>query len=306
MAMRARSQRWASGGVNALPRAGSAGIALGLLAYALFGVHDAAIKWLVATVPVPEVVFVRSVAVFAACLALGRRGLLERAAATPLKMPLLFRGLLTLSAWLCYFTAARSLSLAELLSLYFAAPLMVTLLASPLLGERVGAGRWSAVLVGFLGVMVVTDPWGVPLSLPTLLVLFAAAQWGYGVILMRQIARREPSLVQLTYLNGVFLVGSGIACAFAWRMPDGAEWALLAGVALFGGLGQFALFEAARRAPAAVMATVEYTSLLWAFLLGWLIWADVPTTSVFAGAALILFAGLLLVLAERRAGRLAG
>lgn len=280
------------------------GVALGLLAYALFSVHDAAIKLLVATLPVPEVVFVRSVVILAVCLAIGRRVLLERVAATPMKWPLLFRGVLTLCAWLCYFTAARSLTLAKLLSLYFAAPLIVTLLASPLLGERVGPARWGAVLVGFAGVMVVTDPWGVRLSLPTLLVLAAASMWGYGVILMRRIARRERSLVQIAYISFVFVLGAGIAASFDWRMPDAREWALLALVSLFGGLGQFALFEAARHAAAAVMATVEYTSLLWAFLLGWLIWGDVPSAGVFGGAALILLSGALLVRAERRVRRL--
>ena len=302
-----RIPRWARGHVNARPfvppgrmSAGAFGIALGVLAYALFGVHDAAIKWLVASVPVWEVVFVRSLAVFVACLALGRRALVEDALATPLKGPLLFRGLITLSAWICYFTAARALTLAQLLCLYFAAPLMVTILAAPLLGERVTRGRWAAVLVGFAGVLVATDPWGVPFSLPTALVLLAAALWGYGVILMRQIARRERSLLQITYLNAVFLVGSGLGCLFDWRTPDAGQLVLLLGVALFGGLGQFSLFEAARRAPASVIATVEYSSLLWAFVLGYLIWGDIPGLSVCAGGALILGAGLLLVAVERR------
>lgn len=298
-----RIPRRGAGGVNARApiAAGSVGIGLGLLAYALFGVHDATIKWLVADVPVVQVVFIRSVAVFAACLAIGRRGLVERAVATPLKMPLLLRGLITLCAWVCYFTAARSLTLAQLLCLYFAAPLMVTVLASPLLGERVSGGRWAAVLVGFSGVLVATDPWGVPFSVATALVLLAATLWGYGVILMRQIARRESSLLQITYINAVFLVGSGIGCAFVWRPPTASQLALLAGVALFGGVGQFSLFESARRAPAAVLATVEYSSLLWAFVLGYLIWGDIPSASVFAGGGLILAAGLLLVTAERGA-----
>jgi drug/metabolite transporter (DMT)-like permease len=298
-----RIPRPGGGGVNArLPVAASTlGIGLGLLAYALFGVHDATIKWLVADMPVVQVVFLRSVAVFAACLALGRRGLAERAVATPLKMALLFRGLLTLCAWVCYFTAARSLTLAQLLCLYFAAPLIVTVLASPLLGERVSGGRWAAVLVGFLGVLVATDPWGVPFSLPTALVLLAAAFWGYGIILMRQIARRESSLLQITYINAVFLVGSGISCAFDWHTPDAAQLALLGAVALLGGLGQFSLFEAARSAPAAILATAEYSSLIWAFVLGYLIWGDIPAAPIFAGGGLILSAGLLLVAVERRA-----
>jgi drug/metabolite transporter (DMT)-like permease len=300
--MRSRIPGHARGGVNAaapMP-AGALGIVLGILAYALFGVHDASIKWLVADMPVVQVVFLRSLAVFLACLALGRRELVERAVATPLKGMLLFRGLITLCAWICYFTAARSLALAQLLCLYFAAPLMVTVLAVPLLDERVTAGRWAAVLVGFAGVLVATDPWGVPFSLAAALVLLAAALWGYGVILMRQIARRESSLLQITYLNAVFLVGSGIGCAFDWRPPDARQALLLLGVALFGGLGQFSLFEAARRTPASVLATVEYSSLLWAFVLGYLIWGDVPSAAVFAGAALILSAGSLLVAVERR------
>ncbi|MGH7213111.1 MAG: DMT family transporter, partial [Acetobacteraceae bacterium] len=292
------SRRMGSG-VNALSPA-ALGIALGVLAYALFGVHDATIKWLVADLPVVQVVFIRSAAVFAACLAFGRRRLLERALATSLKGPLLFRGFITFCAWICYFTAARSLTLAQLLCLYFAAPLMVTVLAAPLLGERVGAGRWAAVLIGFVGVLVATDPWGVPFSLATALVLIAAALWGYGVILMRQIARRESSLLQIAYINAVFLVGSGISCAFIWQRPDASQLALLLGVALFGGIGQFALFESARRAPAAVLATVEYSSLLWAFVLGYLIWGDIPPPAVFAGGAVILLAGIVLVTVERR------
>ncbi len=297
--MRVRISRRMAGGVNALSPA-ALGIVLGVLAYALFGVHDATIKWLVADLPVVQVVFIRSAAVFAACLALGRRRLLERALATPLKGPLLFRGFITFCAWICYFTAARSLTLAQLLCLYFAAPLMVTVLAAPLLGERVGAGRWAAVLIGFAGVLVATDPWGVPFSVATALVLIAAGLWGYGVILMRQIARRESSLLQIAYINAVFLVGSGIGCVFVWQRPDASQLALLLGVALFGGVGQFALFEAARRAPAAVLATVEYSSLLWAFVLGYLIWGDIPRPAVFAGGAVILLAGVVLVTVERR------
>lgn len=297
--MRLGIPRRAGAGVNVLSP-GALGIALGIGAYALFGVHDATIKWLVAEVPVVQVVFIRSVAVFAACLAIGRRKLLERAVATPLKGPLLFRGVITLAAWVCYFTAARSLTLAQLLCLYFAAPLIVTLLASPLLGERVGAGRWAAVSIGFLGVLVATDPWGVPFSRATALVLLAAALWGYGVILMRQIARHESSLLQITYLNAVFLAGAGIGSALVWQTPDFNELALLMLVAVFGGIGQFALFESARRAPAAVLATVEYTSLLWAFVLGFLIWGDIPRPAVFAGGGLIVTAGAVLVLTERR------
>jgi drug/metabolite transporter (DMT)-like permease len=279
------------------------GIGLGALAYALFSVHDASIKWLVASLPVWQVLFFRSATIVIGCLAIGRSQLIERSLRTKLKVPLLLRGLLTLAAWLCYYSAARSMPLAQLLSLYFAAPLIVTVLAVPILGERVTAGRWATVAIGFAGILLATDPFGVRASLATGLVLSAAAMWGYGIILMRQIARRESSMLQMLYGNVIFLVPTAIACTVGWQTPSLGQLGLLLTVGVLGGLAQFALFEGCRHAPASVMATVEYTALLWAFILGYAIWGDVPVPSVFVGAALILLAGLLLVTMERRKAR---
>jgi drug/metabolite transporter (DMT)-like permease len=301
-----RIPRFTGRGVNGSDRAqsGMLGIGLGILAYALFSVHDASIKWLVASLPTWEVLFVRSSVIAVACVVIGRRRLLERAIATPMKGALVFRGVITLTAWLCYFTAARTLSLAELLSLYFSAPLMVTLMAVPLLGEQISTARWVSVLVGFAGVLVVTNPWGVRISVPTLLVLLAAAQWGYAVILMRQIARRETSLLQIFFTNLIFTAGTGVACAIEWHAPSRSEVALLMLVSVFGAAGQFCLFEAARHAAASVMATVEYSALIWGFILGYAIWGSIPPPATFAGAGLILCAGALLFATEHRKARL--
>ncbi len=279
------------------------GIGLGVLAYGMFSMHDATIKWLVAEMPIWQVLFCRSLTIVIFCLALGRTKLLARARATPLKANLALRGVITLVAWLCYYSASRWLPLAQLLSLYFASPLAVTLLAGPLLNERVTPARWGSVLVGFAGIVMATDPLDVRLSWPAVLVLIAAALWGYGVILMRRIARRESSMLQMLYTNGTFLVATGIACAFTWQMPTWSEAGLLLAIGGIGGVAQFTLFEGCRHAPASVMATVEYTALLWAFILGYLIWGDIPVPAVFMGAGLILLAGLLLVLAERRAAK---
>jgi drug/metabolite transporter (DMT)-like permease len=279
------------------------GIGLGVLAYAMFSMHDATIKWLVAELPIWQVLFCRSLTIVIASLAIGREALLARAVATPLKLSLVLRGAITLVAWLCYYSASRSMPLAQLLSLYFASPLAVTVLAGPLLGERVTRARWGAVLVGFAGIVMATDPLDVRLSMPSVLVLIAAALWGYGVILMRRIARRESSMLQILYTNGSFLLGTGVACAFVWQTPSWSQAALLLLIGVIGGLAQFALFEGCRHAPASVMATVEYSALIWAFILGYLIWGDIPVPAVFIGAGLIALAGMLLVLAERRAAR---
>jgi drug/metabolite transporter (DMT)-like permease len=287
-----------------MPLAGepkTVGIALAVAAYFVFAVHDAGIKWLVADVPVWQVLCFRSATILILCLAIGRRGLLERAAASPLKLPLAMRGLINLAAWLCYYSAARSLPLAQLLSLYFAAPLMITLMARQILHEDVTRARWISVAVGFVGVMFASDPFGVRASFPALLVLIAAALWGYGIILMRQIARMEPTLLQMLAINTVFFVATGIASVLDWQPVTSGQLVLLITVGVIGGLAQFLVFEAARVIPASVMATVEYTALPWAFLLGYWIWLDIPAASVFVGAALIILAGAILVRAERRA-----
>lgn len=277
------------------------GIAVGVAAYFVFAVHDAGIKWLVAEVPVWQILCFRSATILLLCLAIGRRGLLERAAASPLKRPLAMRGVVNLAAWLCYYSAARSLPLAQLLSLYFAAPLMITIMARQILHEHVTRARWISVAIGFVGVMSASDPFGVRVSFPTVLVLIAAALWGYGIILMRQIARMEPTLLQMLSINTVFFIATGVATMLDWQPVTPSQLALLIGVGVIGGLAQFLVFEAARIIPASVMATVEYTALPWAFLLGYWIWLDIPAPSVFLGAAIIILAGALLVRAERRA-----
>lgn len=281
-------------------RTSTLGIALGLLSYLLFTFHDAGVKWLVVATPVWQILFCRSLTVLIGTLVIGGRPLLRRAVATPLKQPLAMRALLMMTAWLCFYTASRSLPLGQLITLYFVAPLVITLMAGPLLGEHVTPARWAAVSIGFVGVLFASDPFGVTASWPTALVLAAAVMWGYGIILMRRIARQEPSLLQMLFSNAVFTAISGIASIATWYVPDGIELALLLGVGVFGGLAQFSVFEAARLVPASVLATVEYSGLLWAFLLGFVVWGDIPVPAVAIGAALIAGAGVLLVVTERR------
>lgn len=276
---------------------------LGVLAYSLFAMHDATNKWLVAYLPVPEVLFFRSLMIVVGVLVTSRGRVVPSLLASTMKLSLAARGALTLAAWLLYYTAAASLSLAQLTTLYYSSPLLTTLLARPLLGERVTALRWTCVSIGFVGVLIASDPFGVRPSVATGLVLVAAAMWALAVILMRQIARRETSILQVFAQNLVFLVVTGALSLWQFRMPHGIEWLLLVEIGVFGGCGQYILFEAARQAPAAVMATVEYVSLIWAFALGFLVFGDIPRTAVFGGAALIMLAGVLLVLGERRKRR---
>jgi drug/metabolite transporter (DMT)-like permease len=274
------------------------GMTLALVAYSLLGLQDATVKWLVVRLPVWQVLLVRSCVLVVGCLVVGGRPLVHHAAKTPSRALLLRRGAITLAAWVCYFTAARSLMLGELVTLYFTAPVIITLLSAPLLGEQVGWARWAAVGLGFAGTLIAAGPTGLSMSPATLLVLVGAFLWAYGVILTRQIARRESSLLQMFCNNCFFLVLTGVGCAFTWQTPTLSDLWLLLLVSVLGGIGQFCLFESARHAPASVTAPLEYTTLVWAFILGFLVWGDVPRAAVFLAAALIVAAGFLLLLWE--------
>ncbi len=276
------------------------GIGCTALAYGLFTCHDAVIKLLTVSLSVWQIMFFRSLTIVIASLAIGRRPLVERALATNAKKPLLLRGVVILGAWLCYYNAARHLQLAEVTTLYFATPVLVSLLAIPLLGESINRGRWIPVALGFVGVIVASGVAEFHFAWPMGLALMAACLWAWATIQVRQIALREPTLIQMLYSNSFFVVVCGGVLVFLWQTPTWHELALLVTVGVIGGLAQFFMFEGLRRAPASVLAPFQYSSLLWAFVLGWLIWGDWPRDEVFAGAALILASGVLAIWLRRR------
>lgn len=272
-----------------------AGILFTGAAYFLFSTQDASIKLLVSSTAVWQIMFVRSIIILAASAAIGGRRLFVDSARSPIVRPMLVRSAFTLAAWLCYYNAARYLQLAELTTVYYAAPIIVTVLSVIMLGEKVPMLRWLAVLVGFAGVFVACDPTRLGLSMPVLLVLAAALLWGIAVVLLRKTAMAERTMIQLILNNFYFLVFSAVPALLVWRTPDWEQLLLLISVGALGGVAQYVLFEGMKRAPVSIVAPFEYTSLVWAFALGFAIWGDVPRREVFLGAALIVTAGLLIV-----------
>ncbi|ESZ57182.1 DMT family transporter [Mesorhizobium sp. L103C131B0] len=272
-----------------------AGILFTGCAYFLFSTQDAAIKLLVVGISVWQIMFFRSIAVLIGCAAIGGPPIFADTMRSPIVRPMLVRSAFTLGAWLCYYNAARSLQLAELTTIYYAAPIIVTVLSVVMLGEKVPLLRWLAVFIGFVGVFIACDPTRLGLSVPMLLVLAAAVLWGIAVVLLRKTALAERTLIQLVLNNFYFLVFSAVPALFVWQMPDWRQLLLLISVGALGGVAQFMLFEGMKRAPVSIVAPFEYTSLVWAFGLGFAIWGDVPRREVFLGAALIVGAGLLII-----------
>jgi drug/metabolite transporter (DMT)-like permease len=281
-----------------------AGILFTGAAYFLFSAQDASIKLLVVGMSVWQIMFFRSITVLAASAAIGGRRLFADAARSPIVRPMFVRSAFTLAAWLCYYNAARYLQLAELTTVYYAAPIIVTVLSVVMLGEKVPVMRWLAVLIGFAGVFVACDPTHLGLSVPVLLVLSAAVLWGIAVVLLRKTALAERTMIQLILNNFYFLVFSAVPALILCRTPDWEQLLLLLSVGALGGVAQYLLFEGMKRAPVSIVAPFEYTSLVWAFALGFAIWGDVPRREVVLGAALIFAAGLLIVANEHFRKRL--
>ena len=275
------------------------GIWLTSLAYFLFSGQDALIKLLVETVDVWQIMLVRSIVVLSGCALYAGPSVFAESARSPILIPMIGRSILILSAWICFYTAAKYLQLAELTTIYFAAPVIVTVLSIVVLGEKVPPIRWLAVLTGFAGVFVACNPAALGLSWPVVMVLAAAVFWAFSIVLIRKLALREKTSIQVVLNNVFFLAVATVPVLGNWHTPSLAELAMLVSVGLLGGIAQYAMFEGMKHADASIVAGFEYAALIWAFLFGYLIWSDIPRPEVFVGAAMIFVAGLLMVMGER-------
>ncbi|CAO3435088.1 DMT family transporter [Azospirillum endophyticum] len=274
----------------------------------LFAAMDTLIKFLTADYPVPQLMFVRSLVAF---LLVGGYTLAcgGGIAAMRTRRPLghvwrAFAGLISMG---CFFYAFRELPLADVYVLSFAGPLFITALSAPLLGEPVGWRRWAAVVVGFSGVVVMAQPSaGAPL-VPVLVGLCAALFYALAALAVRGLSRTETSASIVLYLLLTTTVVSGALALPVWTAPTAFALGLMALVGAIGAGAQVLLTQAFRRAPPAVVAPFEYTGMVWASLFGWMVFGDLPTVPVLAGAMVIIGSGLYIlhretVVARRRLG----
>jgi drug/metabolite transporter (DMT)-like permease len=213
------------------------------------------------------------------------------------------RAALGMAMMAMFFTSLRSLKLADAIAFVFVAPLFTTALSVPLLGDTVGRYRWSAIAIGFLGALVMVRPGTGAFQPAALLVLGGVFFYSLAMVWSRRLSRTDTSAAIACYYTFSTITMSGIVLAFTgWRAPSPEDWGLflLAGTA--GGIGMFCLAEAYRFGEPASIAPVEYSTMLWALLFGWLFWRELPDRIVFAGAALVIGAGLYVIQRERRRG----
>ena len=276
------------------------GIYLSVASFVLFAAQDAAVKWLVAGVAVAQILFVRSLTIVAILTVWKGLPLWRELFASPHRKPLLLRGVLLFSAWMCFYNAARHLQLSELTVIYYGSPLIVTLLSVPVLRERVPTSRWFVTALGFTGVLVACLPHDASQPISMALAGLASFLWAISMLLMRSVAGKATSFVLSLSQNAALLFGCAFIAPFLWTQVPLTHYALMVAIGIGSGFAQFLMFEAAKRAPASVVAPMEYSSLLWAFLLGFLIWGDVPPWTVFAGGGFIILSGLAMLHTESR------
>jgi drug/metabolite transporter (DMT)-like permease len=270
----------------------------------VLSVMDGLIKWAVGVLPVAQVVAVRSVFVLLFMMPMIARsgGTASLRPRKPLGHAL--RVVLTVASILTFFEAVRLLPLATVIAIGFGAPLLMTALSVPVLGERVGVHRWSAIAVGFAGVLIITRPGAEGVSWPALLALVSSVFFAAHLVSARYLARSETDMALMFWQNlGVLLITAALA-PFVWTKIGLAD---LAGIAAMAGLlvlGQYCTVRAFRTAPVGAVAPFQYVELVWATLIGFLFWSELPGTHVWIGAAIVVASGLYLIWRERVRARM--
>jgi drug/metabolite transporter (DMT)-like permease len=177
--------------------------------------------------------------------------------------------------------------------------LFVTMLAIPFLGEKVGIHRWSAVLLGFVGIVVMALGQGAfATGAASVLLIGTIAAVSNGLfsaittLLVRGLSATETSTTIVLWQSVLMTLIIGMALPFVWVMPTWSEWLLLLCMGLFGGVAQVMMTEANASAQVSSLGPYSYGAIIWSMLLGWVVWSDVPGFSTLAGAGLIVVAGL--------------
>ncbi len=277
------------------------GIALMCGAVACFALLDTTAKYLSLSMSTFEVVWARYTGAFLFPFIVSNpwtRPGLTRTARPALQIG---RSVLLLGSTMCNFAALRYLQLDEAIALVFSTPFFVAALSGPLLGERVRWRRWTAIAVGFVGVLVVTRPGPASFQPAALLSLSAALFYALYSLTTRMLARTDSNETTLFYSNIVGAAALLPVVPFVWTTPtDPLVIALMISTGAIGSFGHYLLIAAHRLAPAAVLSPFIYTEIVLVIALGYLVFGDLPNRFTLAGAAIVVASGLYIVHRERK------
>jgi drug/metabolite transporter (DMT)-like permease len=212
-----------------------------------------------------------------------------------------WRTLTNLGAGFLFFTGLRYLPLADAFAITFAAPFLITALSVPYLGERVGMRRWIAVIVGFIGVVIVIQPGTASFRIEALFPLGAALSYAMAMLIGRKMTREmSTSAIMFWPSAGAVLITLAMMPS-QWQTPPLADFGLFIIMGLIGTLGMALITQGYRYAPAAVIAPFDYSVLIWGAILGWMIWHEAPGANIWIGSAVVMASGLYMVHRETKA-----
>lgn len=276
------------------------GISAMLMAVVLFSLMDAGLKWLSPHYPAIQITAMRAMASlpFVIVYIFIRK---SAGSLLNIRWPLhLLRGALGICMLALFTFGLKALPLSEAYSLFFIAPLLITILSVPLLKEKVGPARWVAIFTGLLGVLIVLRPGTENLvSLGSLSVLAAAVCYSISAIAVRVISRTDSSDSMVFWAMTMIAIGAGAYAAPNWQSVAHQHLWVLAAIGITGFFGQVAVTAAFQKGEASVVAPFEYSALAWGMGLDWLLWQTLPDSIALFGAFVIIGSGLYLIRKEK-------
>ena len=275
------------------------GIVLMCLAMMCFVTMNTLIKSMRGELPVVELIWGRYFFHAVLILMLFPRRIPTLLASTHKGLQIL-RSLLVLLATALMFTSVGLMPIADIVAITFVAPLLIVILSVAILHEIVGLRRWAAVIVGFMGVVIILRPGGDLFTPIALLPLATAMTYAFYQVLTRVVSQSADPLNTLFYSALVGAVVMTVVVPFDWVTPDVGQWTKLVAAGLLGGLGHYAIIRAYERAEASLVAPFAYTELIWATGLGFFVFGDLPDTWTFVGAGIIAAIGIYIVHRERQ------
>ena len=276
-------------------------ILLTITAVFLFTVMDTIAKWLMQSYPVQQVVWARycfhTLVLFLLLPIYGARTLFW----TRRPVGQISRGILMVGSTLSFFAAISFIPLTDAYAVSFSSPILVTLLSVPLLGEKIGVRRWTAMLMGFAGVLIVVEPGSGAASGASALALLTALQYALYQIVTRKLSGGETSLGLLFYSSVVGTVVMTAWIPFVWQTPTLLGGLVMSALGLLGAVGHLILIRALTLAPVSTTAPFGYLQLIWAIVFSFLLFGEVPDWRTLTGALLVVGSGLYIF---RRTARL--
>ena len=271
------------------------GVVIMLFGDFMFALNDAMGKWLVASLAVGQVFFIRSIGAFVVLgPMIARQG---TGALFKVEKPWLqvLRAVITACETAIFYASVFFLPLADVFSFYMAGPIYVAALSHVLLGERVGWRRWVAILVGFCGVLIMLKPSG-DLNIGSAFAIVGSLLFAFTIILGRSLRGTSDTTLVTWQTVASLVIGAAIVIIFGgWRSPTPIEWGGMLLLGIVSCIAHLLIVRALKLAPAALLAPLHYTLLLWAVILGWLFFNEVPSTQILVGAAVVVLAGLFIV-----------